>query len=232
MSTDVKERPVFSTELCYFLGIVILAFGTAFMERADFGVSMVVAPAYLLHLKLSATLPFFTFGTAEYCLQGVLLLLIALCVGRFKRYYFFSFVTAVLYGFTLDGSMWLVARFPDFGSMGWVLYYVVGMLMGALGVSLFFHSYIAPEAYELFVKELSEKFGVDIHRFKTGYDCASCLLSVVMSFAFFGLWHFEGVKLGTAIAAVCNGWIIGRISAAMEKRFAFRDSWKLRKYFE
>ena len=228
----MKKKPVFSTELCYFLGIVVLALGTAFMERADFGVSMVVAPAYLLHLKLSETLPFFTFGTAEYCLQGVLILLIALGVGRFKRYYFFSFVTAVLYGFTLDGSMGLVARLPGFGSMGWVLYYLVGILLGAVGVSLFFHSYIAPEAYELFVKELSARFGVDINRFKTFYDCGSCLLSVLMSFAFFGLWHFEGVKLGTAISAVCNGWLIGQISGALEKRFEFRDSWKLRKYFE
>lgn len=57
----------------------------------------------------------------------------------------------------------------------------------------FFYIYIAPEAYELFVKELSGKYGINIHRFKTGYDCGSCLVSIVLSF-FFGLWCFEGVK--------------------------------------
>jgi hypothetical protein len=43
----------FYTELAYILGIVVLALGTAMMERANMGMSMVVAPAYLLHLKIS-----------------------------------------------------------------------------------------------------------------------------------------------------------------------------------
>ena len=60
----MKRQLVFSTELAYILGILTLALGTALMERADFGVSMVVAPAYLLHLKVSQFYLFFTFGTA------------------------------------------------------------------------------------------------------------------------------------------------------------------------
>ena len=46
----MEKQRVFFTELAYVLGILALALGTALMERADFGVSMVVAPAYLLHL--------------------------------------------------------------------------------------------------------------------------------------------------------------------------------------
>ena len=53
----MKKR-TFYTEAAYALGIVILAIGTAMMEKANFGMSMVVAPAYLLHLKLADTLPF------------------------------------------------------------------------------------------------------------------------------------------------------------------------------
>ena len=51
------KKHTFYTEFAYFFGILILALGTAFMEAADFGVSMIVAPAYLLHLKLSQVLP-------------------------------------------------------------------------------------------------------------------------------------------------------------------------------
>ena len=58
----MKTRKTFSTELAYLIGIIVLAFGSAFMEKADFGMSMVVAPAYLLHLKISEFLPFYTFG--------------------------------------------------------------------------------------------------------------------------------------------------------------------------
>lgn len=42
----------FYTELAYGVGLITLALGTALMERADFGMSMVVAPAYLVYLKV------------------------------------------------------------------------------------------------------------------------------------------------------------------------------------
>ena len=48
----MKKR-IFYTEIAYILGLIALALGTAFMEKADFGLSMVVAPPYILHLKIS-----------------------------------------------------------------------------------------------------------------------------------------------------------------------------------
>ena len=47
----------FYTEAAYLFGLILLAFGAAMMERADLGMSMVVAPAYLVYLKVSAILP-------------------------------------------------------------------------------------------------------------------------------------------------------------------------------
>lgn len=89
----MKKKWILYSEAAYILGLVILALGTALMEKAAFGMSMVVAPAYLLHLKLVDTLPFFSFG----------------------------------------------------------------MVVCSLGVALLFHTYISPEDYELFVKEMAER---------------------------------------------------------------------------
>ncbi len=227
----MKKR-MFYTEAAYVCGILILALGTALMERADFGVSMVVAPAYLIHLKVSQVLPFFSFGMAEYSLQAVVLILLAVILRRFRISYLFSFVTAVLYGLALDGFILLIALFPVEALAVRLAFFVLGMLCCALGVSLFFHTYISPEAYELFVKECSARFGIEISRFKTGYDCVSCLIGVILSFCFFGWLHFEGVKLGTIFCALVNGRIIGLISRALESRFTFSDGLKLRRYFE
>ena len=69
----MKKR-VFYTEWAYAVAMAGLSLSVALMTRADFGVSMVVAPAYLLYLKVNPVLPFFTFGMAEYTLQAVLLL--------------------------------------------------------------------------------------------------------------------------------------------------------------
>ena len=228
----MKQKPGFPTELAYVLGIVTLAFGTGLMERADFGMSMVVAPAYLLHLIVSQTYPFFTFGTAEYYFQAALLIVMCLVLRQFKVSYLFSFVTAVFYGFTLDACMALVALIPGDGLMFRLLFYVLGLIVCAMGVSMLFHTYIAPEVYELFVKEIAARTGKNINVCKTAYDCTSCAVGIVMSFAFFGLWHFEGVKLGTIFCALVNGATIGLCSKILEASFEFRDALNLRKYFQ
>lgn len=227
----MKRQIVFYAELAYVLGVLALALGTALMERADFGVSMVVAPAYLLYLKLSQVFPFFTFGMAEYTLQACLLVALCLVLRRFRVSDLFSFVTAVVYGFTLDGCMALAALLPEGGMAARLTCYALGMLVCAVGVSLLFHTYIAPEVYELFVKELAAKTGAGVHRVKTAYDCASCAVAVALTFAFFGLGRFEGVKLGTVICALVNGSLIGVCNRALDARFVFRDGLGLRDKF-
>jgi uncharacterized membrane protein YczE len=227
----MQTKKVFSSELAYLFGILILALGTAFMEKADFGMSMVVAPAYLIHLKISQTYSFYTFGMSEYVLQAFLLIVLSLVMRKFKKSYLFSFVTAVLYGFSLDLSMRIVAM-GQFEGMAWrIVLFVIGLLLCAIGVSLFFHTYISPEAYELVVKEIASAYHLDINKVKTVYDCSSCLVGVILSFAFFGFGHFEGVKLGTIFCALVNGWLIGRISALFESLFVFKDAFPWREAF-
>lgn len=221
----------FYTELSYLFGILALALGTALSEKADFGLSMVVAPAYLVHLKVSEAFAFFTFGMAEYTLQAVVLVFLALLMRKFKLSYLFSFITAVFYGLVLDLSIMLLSAFPGDSVAIKLVYYILGIFTCSFGVSLLFHTYISPEAYELFVKELSEKLGKDINKVKTAYDITSCLIAVILSFAFFGFGRFEGVKAGTIICALLNGSIIGMFSRALEKRYDFVDRLPLRPYF-
>lgn len=224
----MKKKPVFYYELAYVFGILALCLGNALIERADFGMSMVIAPAYLIHLKVSQFLPFYSFGMSMYVLQAVLLVLLSLVVGRFKKYYLLSFVTAFIGGNVLDGAIALVDLIP-FSGFGWnVGFFVVGMLFSTFGVALLFHTYLPPEAYDLVVREISEKFGTAIGKTKSVYDLCSLTVSVVLSFVFFGFGVFMGIKWGTVICAICNGWIIGMYSRLLEKIFVFRDGLPLR----
>ena len=225
------KKKVFYTEISYVLGLVIMAFAAAFTEKADFGMSMVVAPAYILHLKLSQFLPWFTFGVSEYFFQGMLIVLTIVIMRKFKLSYLFSFVTAVLYGTLLDMAMNIIAPLPDEAFAIRVVWYVLGSVFCSLAVSLFFHTYISPEAYELIVKELAAKYSFNINKVKTAYDCASTILGIMMSFAFFGFGVFEGVKLGTVICALVNGFLIGRFTKLLEKYFTFENRFSLEKYF-
>lgn len=221
----------FYTEAAYAIGIVGIALGTALMARADFGVSMVVAPAYTLHLKVSEYLPFFSFGTAEYTLQAFLIILMCLVLRKFRLSYLFSFVTAVIYGFLLDGFGALAAFLPEYFPVR-ITEYSVGLVVVAASVSLWFHTYISPEVYELFVMEVSKKYSLDLSKLKICYDITSCLIAILMSFIFFGFGTLKGVGPGTIVCALLNGVLISRFSKFFEKRFEFCDGLKLRKYFE
>ncbi len=222
----MKEKKVLFSELAYFIGLITLALGTALMERANFGMSMVVAPAYLVHLKIAEAHSWFTFGMAEYCLQAVLLVITAAVLRRVKPMYLLSFVTAVVYGVILDICMKAVSFIPGEGMVLRFIFYFLGMVICAIGVSMLFHTYFAPEAYELLVKEISSKFDFNINKTKTVYDCTSCVIAIIMSFLFFGFGHFEGVKLGTVFCALVNGWLIGRCSYVAEKYFTFEDAFR------
>ena len=225
----MKKR-TFYTEAAYAAGLLLIALGVVLMEKADFGMSMIVAPAYGLHRWLQPQLGWFTFGAAEYCFQALLLCVMALVLRKFRLSWLFSFLTAVVYGFILDGLMLLGAYLP--AGMVWrIHWYVLGMVICSMGVACMFRTYLSPEVYELLVKEGSRHFGVEIHHFKTGYDCLSCLLALVMSFAVFGLWQFVGVKWGTVLCALINGWLIGQCSRLLEKCFVFRDALPWRGFF-
>lgn len=227
----MKKR-VFYTEISYVLGLVIMAFAAAFTEKADFGMSMVVAPAYILHLKVSEFLPWFSFGVAEYIFQGVLILITIIVMRKFKLSYLFSFVTAILYGTCLDGAMALISALPENTIAVRIIWYILGTILCSFAVSLFFHTYLSPEAYELIVKEVSQRFNLNINRVKTSYDCISVVLGMVMSFTFFGFGVFKGVGLGTVFCALINGFLIGRFSTLLEKHFDFKNKFKIQKYFE
>ena len=226
MVVCMKGKRTFFCEAAYFVGILVLAVGTALMERANFGMSMVVAPAYLIHLKVSQVLPFFSFGMSEYVFQAFLLCVLSLVMRKGKKSYILSFATAFVYGMILDAVMAAVALLPFEGIVWQFVFYIAGMIVCAVGVALLFHTYFPPEAYELFVKEFAVKFRMSIGKTKTIYDCCSCVLGVILSLCFFST--LVGVQWGTIVCAIVNGWLIGRISRFLENHFVFKDALPLR----
>ena len=69
------------SEVVYLAAIVLLAFSVAMLTSVDFGISMIVAPAYILSLVV----PNFTFGQAEYVLQAILFVLFCNNIPRRGR---------------------------------------------------------------------------------------------------------------------------------------------------
>lgn len=227
----MKKR-TFYTELAYIIGLCAVAFGVMLTVTADFGVSMIVAPAYILYEWINPVWSIFTFGMAEYCFQGFLIILTALVMRRFKLGYVFSFVTAVLYSLVLDALMPIAEVLAVDFFWQRCIWFALGLTITTAGVSLMFSTYVSPQAYELVVKEFSSRFGINIHKFKTGYDISSCILGILMSFAFFGFGNFVGVRWGTIVTALLNGYMISLFSKLFARFFEFRDAFAFRSFFE
>lgn len=223
------KKPVLYTETAYFLALALLSIGTALTAYGDLGISMVVAPAYILHLKLSQVFPFFTFGVAGYTLQAVVLVVMMLLLRKVKFVYLLSFAAAVFYGFTLDGAMLLTGLLPQDMPLQ-VALYIVGGIFCCAGLAFLFNTYLPPEAYELFVKELSLKLQKSVATVKTVYDCGSLALSIVLSFLLFGT--IRGIGIGTVACAFLYGILIRMFQNFYNERFCFADKFPLRKYFE
>ena len=148
----------FSRELSYFAGILLLAIGAAMMSKGGYGMSMVVAPAYIIYQKLSAYSSIITFGLAEYIVQGILLIVLIIVVRRFKITFIGAFITTFIYGLILDLFMYLMSLFALDAIALKIIFYIIGELLCAMGIAFIFQTYLIPEVYDLFVKEVSKKF--------------------------------------------------------------------------
>lgn len=214
-------------ELAFLVGTLILPFGTSLMSRGGFGLSVVVVPAYLLSLKID----FLTFGMAEYCLQGVLLVLFCLIMGKFRLGYLFSFFAAFCYGVVLD--LWIpiveMISLPTVGHR--IAIYLIGMVVNTFAIAFYFKSYFPPQIYELIVKGLSGKYRIDMGKFKIGYDLTSFAVSLVLSFLFFG--KVVGIGIGSVVCAFLNGAFIAFWCRVIERYFDFSPRFpKWKAFFE
>lgn len=206
------------SEAVYIIAMLCISFSIAMVSAADFGVSMIVASAYIISEKAS----FLTFGQAEYVVQGLLFIVFCILMRKIRLTYFCAFLTSVLYGALLD--MWR-AVIPHFnpavcapGSMHpalRIVYFGAGMVMTAFAVALFFKTYICPQVYDYFVKAVSEKYGIDRTKFKACFDAGCLVTACALSFIFFG--RFVGIGIGTVIMTLFNGVIIGAFGMLLDK---------------
>ncbi len=207
------------SELVYLMALILLALAVAMTAAADFGVSMIVAPAYILSLKW----PIFTFGQAEYIVQGVLFIVFCATMRRVRPLYLVSFATGLLYGGILD--LWRVvvplftpeavgtAPFPVR-----IALLIAGMVLTSFSIALLFRVYVYPQVYDFFVKGITARYHLPRTRFKQGFDAACLLLSTGMSLLLFG--GFCGIGWGTLLMTVCNGFLIGLFDRWIAKAFA------------
>lgn len=217
-------------EVAWVLGIVLCALGVAFCTKANFGLSMVAAPSYILHIVISKVLPFYSQGMSEYIWQAFLLVLTCVIVKGFRLRYIFSFLSAFVSGFLIDMWLLVLGGGGEYGTfVQRIVAFVVGECLIALAIAFIFKTYLPVQVVELIVIEISAKYKLDTDRVKLINDAISLLLSVILTLTLTG--GFVGVGIGTIIITFINAPLIKLFGKLIDKIFIFDPAFPKLKEF-
>lgn len=199
------------------VGLTLTALAVSLAAKSGFGVSMVVAPAYVLHLKMVSYFPWFSFGVSEFAVQILLIAAMAFIVKEFRIKYILTFGTAAIYGVILD--MWRKVFGTDIPSElpQRIFFAVCGIVICSFAISLMFRTSWPQESYDMFVKDVSEHLGIDTDRFKWGYDIASLLTAIALMVILFHTFSFEMIGIGTIVTTVVNAPLIAFFGRIVDK---------------
>jgi len=233
-----------ASELLWLFGVIFVALGVAICSKADLGVSMIAAPAFVICEAISVLWSGFSVGVTEYIIQGLLLIVLCLIIGRFNWRYLLAFAVAVLYGYVLNLFLWIFEGVSfDATWLRWLML-IVGDAVTAFGVACFFRTYMPLQVYELFVAELAARFRLSINKTKWCFDISLLAISVILAFALFGDaagfdWSsityrsFHSIGLGTLVTTAINSPIISFFGKIIDRVFESTPQFeKLQKFLK
>ena len=219
-----------ANELLWLFGIIFVALGVAICSKANLGVSMIAAPTFVVQEAVVELWSGFSVGVVEYLVQGLVLIILCLCVRRFNWRYLLAFLVAVIYGYTMNFFLWLL-RGVSFDAvwLRWVML-IVGDVITAFGVACFFHTYLPLQVFELFVAEVTDRYRLELHRVKTVFDISLLVISVSLALILFGDvaefdWRtiyynsFHSLGLGTLVTTLINAPLINLMSRIISRVF-------------
>lgn len=217
-------------ELAWVIGTVLCALGVALCTKASFGLSMIAAPPYILHVAISKFWAFFTQGTAEYVWQALVIVVICVIAKKIRLRYFLAFLSAFISGIMIDFWLFVLGGGGAYGDM-WqrVVAFVVGECFIALAVAFLFRTYCPMQAVDLIVVEIAAKYKLEINKVKLFNDLILLVISVILTLVL--TKSFVGVGVGTLIITAVNSPLIRMFGKLLDKVFDFTPAFPKLKDF-
>ena len=207
-------------EASWIIGNILCALGNCLVSKSAFGLSAIIAPAFILHEKLD----FLTIGFCEYIIQGILLTLCCLIIGKFKPKFIATICNIIFYGAAFDTINALLGFLQPTDIFSRIVLAIIGTVVTAFAVALMLRTYIPPSIYEIFVKEVAEAKGFDIVKTKLVFDASMLGLSFVLMFALLGEFRFDFIGILTVISAFANSILIAFFGKFINKHLNFEPA--------
>lgn len=192
-------------EASWVVGNILCAIGNCLVSKSAFGLSAIIAPAFIMHEKIG----FLTVGVCEYIIQGLLLALCCILIGKFKVKFIATICNILFYGACFDIVNSLLSSITPVSIVSRILVAAIGTLITGFAIALMLRTYIPPSAYEIFVKEVAESKGIDLSKMKLFFDGSMLAISIAMMLLLLGEFRFDMIGALTVIAAFLNSVLIG-----------------------
>lgn len=195
------------------VGLVIMAFGVACSIQAGLGTSPISSLPYVVDLISPLTV-----GTATICMHVVLIALQILILRRnYDPVQLMQLPVALVFGLLTDLAVWVVQGLDVSWYVGrWGLC-LVGILLVAVGVACEVTAGVVTLAGEGFILAVCKVTGLPFGNMKVAFDVTLVATASVLSFLF--LHQLEGVREGTAAAALLVGLLTKRIQPSLQRWF-------------
>lgn len=214
MINNEQTRPLFRGELALAIAVALNSFSVLLMLYSGSGISAISSVPY----AFSEVFPFLSLGTWTYLFQGTLILTLMVLRRRFVVSYLFSFVVGFVFSQLLDVHEGWIDVLPT--SLGWcVVYFIVSYLLLCFGIALSNRCKLPIVPTDLFPRELAQITGLPYPRIKISFDAICLTVTAGMTFLFLG--HLKGIGIGTVLAALTMGKVIGIMGTWLDKHFVF-----------
>lgn len=214
--------PLFRGELALAIAVVINSFGVVLMLYSGAGISAISSVPF----AFSEVLPFFSLGTWTYLFQAALVLSLMVMRRNFVPTYLFSFVVGFVFSELLDlDELWINVLPTD---LGWcVVYFIISYVLICFGIALSNRCGLPIIPTDLFPREFSKITRITYPKVKISFD-AICLI-VTASMTFLALGFLDGIGIGTVLAALTMGKVIGLMGGWLDKHFVF-EAWLTQRF--
>ena len=214
MNNNEQTSPLFRGELALAIAVALNSFGVVLMLYSGSGISAISSVPY----AFSEVFPFLSLGTWTYLFQGTLILTLMVLRRRFVVSYLFSFVVGFVFSQLLDVHEGWIDVLPT--SLGWcVVYFIVSYLLLCFGIALSNRCKLPIVPTDLFPRELAQITGLPYPRIKISFDAICLTVTAGMTFLFLG--HLKGIGIGTVLAALTMGKVIGIMGTWLDRHFVF-----------
>lgn len=200
-------------EASWVVGNILCAIGNCLVSKSAFGLAPIIAPAFVMNRSIG----FLTVGTCEYILQGILLALCCIIIGKFKGKFIATICNILFYGAAFDLVNALLSPIVPTTIVARIVAAAVGSLITCFAIALMLRTYIPPSAYEIFVKEIAEAKGIDLAKMKLIFDGSMLFITVVLMFTLLGGFYIDILGPLTVISAFLNSVLIGLFGKVLDK---------------